>query len=401
VIELADIEDARVRLRGVIRPTPTVLNHTFSELVGEAVYLKPEHLQRTGSFKLRGAYNRISRIAEAQPSTHIVAASAGNHAQGVALASSLSGLRSTIFMPKNAALPKVAATRHYGAEVELGGEDVGECISRAARYAAERGAIYVPPFDDPQVAAGQGTVGLEILEECPPISTLIVPVGGGGLLAGIACAVRALAPMTRIIGVEASGAASMAAARMVGHPVELEQIETMADGIAIGKVSPFTLAQVERDVDDLVAVDDEAISRAVVLLLERAKWVVEPAGAIGLAALLDGAIDADGPVAIVLSGGNVDSLLLTRLIDHGLSAAGRYLLLRVVLDDRPGALAALSAAVAEMDLNVLGVDHHRSGTAVRVDEVEVLMTVETRDPEHRDEVVQRLRDRGFNASIRT
>jgi threonine dehydratase len=268
------------------------------------------------------------------------------------------------------------------------------------RYSAEHGAIYVPPFDDPQVASGQGTIGLELLEECPPISTLVVPVGGGGLIAGIACAVRALAPTTRIVGVEASGAASMAAARRAGRPVELDRMQTMADGIAVGKVSSFTLAQFERDVDDLVSVDDEAISRAVVLLLERAKWVVEPAGAIGLAALLDGTFRPDGPVAIVLSGGNVDSMLLTRLIDHGLSAAGRYLLLRVVLDDRPGTLAALSTAVAEMDLNVLGVDHHRSGTTVRVDEVEVLMTVETRDPEHRDQVVQRLRDRGFNASIR-
>jgi threonine dehydratase len=318
----------------------------------------------------------------------------------VALAAKLSGLDATIFMPKAAALPKVAATRHYGAEVVLGGDSVDECIGFATAFAAANGAVYVPPFDDPLVAAGQGTVGLELIEECPSLEAVLVPVGGGGLIAGIARAVRTRSPATRIIGVEAAGAASMAAARRVGVPVELDIIHTMADGIAVRRVSDLTLAHVTADVDDLVVVDEEAISAAVVLLLERAKWVVEPAGAVGVAALLAGAVPGAGPVGVIISGGNVDPLLLTRLIDHGLSAAGRYVLLRIVVNDRPGSLAALTDLIARLDLNVLGVDHHRSGTDVGIDEVEVLMTVETRDPGHREEIVARLRAEGYDARMR-
>jgi threonine dehydratase len=304
-------------------------------------------------------------------------------------------------MPRESSLPKIEATRHYGARVELGGESVDECIALAVAFAQAHGAVYVPPFDDPLVAAGQGTVGLELAEEAPPLEAVIVPVGGGGLIAGVARAIRSQMPGARIIGVEATGAASMTAALREGRPVELPSARTVADGIAVRRVCDLTLAHVTADVDDVVCVDDETISRAVVLLLERAKWVVEPAGAVGVAALLAGAIAGDGPVGVVLSGGNVDPLLLSRLIDHGLTASGRYLLLRVVVDDRPGTLAALTAAIAAMNLNVLGVEHHRSGTVVGVAEVEVLMTVETRDPQHRDAVVATLREAGFDASIRS
>jgi len=401
VFEFADVEAARDRLQGIIRPTPTVRSDVFSDLVGRPVYFKPEHLQRTGSFKIRGAYNRISRIAEDDPAATVVAASAGNHAQGVALAASLCGLTSTIFMPKDSSLPKLEATRHYGAQVELGGGSVDECIARAIVFAAANGAIYVPPFDDPLVAAGQGTIGIELAAEAPPLETVLVPIGGGGLIAGVARAIRACMPGARVVGVEAAGAASMIAAQRAGFPVDLPSARTVADGIAVGRVCDLTLAHVAADVDDVVTVDDETISRAVVLLLERAKWVVEPAGAVGVAALLSGVIAGSGPVGVVLSGGNVDPLLLTRLIDHGLTASGRYLLLRVVIDDRPGTLAALTASIAAMDLNVLGVEHHRSGTVVGVTEVEVLMTVETRDPRHRDAVVATLREAGFDASIRS
>ena len=401
MIDFAAIESARARLAGVVRPTPTVASGSLANLLGRPVHLKPEHLQRTGSFKIRGAYNCISRIAEATPDARIVAASAGNHAQGVALAARLCHVGATIFMPTNAALPKVAATRADGATVILGGTSVDDCIARARAFADAEGAVFVPPFDDPRIVAGQGTVGLEIAEEAPELDAVLVPIGGGGLIAGIACAIRELAPTTRVVGVEAAGAASMAAARAAGHPVALERTSTMADGIAVREVSTLTLDHVRAQVDQLVTVDEESISQAAVLLLERHKWVVEPAGAVGVAALLSGAVDGTGPIGVVLSGGNVDPLVLTRLVDHGLTSSGRYLQLRVVLDDRPGTLAALTAAIAASDLNVLAVDHHRSGTGVGVFEVEVLLTLETRDPDHREEVVTRLRAAGFPAEIRS
>ncbi|HZT67278.1 MAG TPA: threonine ammonia-lyase [Acidimicrobiales bacterium] len=401
LIGLQDVERAASRLVGVIRPTPTVASDSISRLAGRPVLFKPEHLQRTGSFKLRGAYNRVASVAESQPGVEVVAASAGNHAQGVALASTLCGLASLIFMPANAPLPKVEATRQYGARVELTGDTVDDCIDAARAYAAERGAVHVPPFDDPEVIAGQGTVGLELAAEAPEAEVVVVPVGGGGLISGIATALAHRSPATRVVGVEAAGAPSMRAALDAGAPVRLDRLHTMADGIALRSVSELTLAHVRAYVDDVVVVDEEEISRALLLLLERSKWVVEPAGAVGLAAVLAGRVAGRGPAAVVLSGGNVDPVLLTRLIDHGLSAAGRYLILRVVLDDRPGSLAALTAEVAALGLNVLAVEHHRSGARVAVDEVEVLLTLETRDPAHRQDVVARLRAAGYRAEPST
>jgi threonine dehydratase len=396
VISKHDVEQAAERIAPVIRRTPVTMVDALSRAAGRPVQVKPEQLQRTGSFKIRGAYNFISRLPAG---TQVVAASAGNHGQGVALAASLTGLPATIYMPANAALPKVEATRAYGARVVLEGAGVHECLALARTAAEGSGAVFVPPFDDPLVIAGQGTVGLEIAAEASDIEVVVVPVGGGGLISGVATALAHSRHGVRVIGVEPEGAAAMRASLDAGAVVGLDSVTTMADGIAVKSPSALTLAHVQAYVDDVVTVTEEELSRALLLLLERAKMVVEPAGAAGLAAILAGKIAGDGAALAVLSGGNVDPLLLLRVIDHGLSAAGRYLLLRIVLDDRPGALAALTAAVADLGLNVLDVEHHRAGVRLDVDEVEVLLTVETRDPGHASEVADALRARGFRVAL--
>ena len=392
LVTVDDVRAARERIAGVLRPTPVDRSDTLSRLTGRPVLLKPEHRQRTGSFKIRGAYNRIAGL---EPGTEVVAASAGNHAQGVALAATLTGHRATIFMPASAPLPKIDATTGYGATVQLGGETVDDCIVAAKRFGEERGAVFVPPFDDPLIIAGQGTIGLELAEEAPEAETVVVAVGGGGLISGIAAALAALRPGARVVGVEPSGAACMLASVQAGHCVALERVSTMADGIAVKTVSPLTLAHVHAFVHDLVTVTEEEISQALLLLLERAKAVVEPAGAVTLAAVLAGKVPGSGPVVTVLSGGNVDPLLLIKVIDHGLSTAGRYVVLRVVLDDRPGALAGLTADVARLGLNVLEVEHHRSGLDLDMEQVEVRLTLETRNTIHSDEVVADLKLRGY------
>jgi threonine dehydratase len=397
MVGLDDIEEAAERLVPVLRPTPAVFSGALSTLIGRPIFVKPEHFQRTGSFKIRGAFNRIATLAAAGVTKEIVAASAGNHAQGVALAASLCDLRSTIFMPAGASLPKIDATRGYGAEVRFEAGAVDNALKAAQCYAAERGAYYVPPFDDPLVIAGQGTIGLELAAEVPDAGTVLVPVGGGGLIAGVAAGLRGRASPARVVGVEAAGAAPMLAALRAGAPVELPSVDTMADGIAVRCVSQLTFEHTKALVDEVVTVDEEQISRAVVLLLERCKWVVEPAGAVPVAALLAGAVPGDNAVVLVISGGNVDPLLLTRLIEHGLTAAGRYFALRVVLPDRPGALASLTSAVGSLGLNLLTVEHRRSGAPVGVSEAEVILTVETLDPAHRDVIVPTLREHGFQA----
>jgi threonine dehydratase len=399
MVGLDDISQAAERLRPIIRPTVSVFSNTLSKLAGRPVYAKPEQFQRAGSFKIRGAFNKIAVLASETATKEIVAASAGNHAQGVALAASLCGLRSTVFMPAGASLPKVEATRNYGAEVHFVPGAVDDAIAAARSYAAGGRACYVPPFDDELVIAGQGTIGLELVNEVPDAAAVVVPVGGGGLLAGVAAGLRGRGSRARIVGVEAAGAAPMLAALNAGHPVELASVETMADGIAVRCVSELTFEHTKALVDEVVTVDEEQISGAVLLLLERCKWVVEPAGAVSLAALLAGLVPGDGPVALVLSGGNVDPLLLTRLVEHGLTAAGRYLMVRVVLADKPGALAVLTAALGNLGLNLLTVEHRRSGAPVGVREVEVILTLETRDPGHRDEVVPSLQAQGFRAEV--
>jgi threonine dehydratase len=396
VITLAEVEQARERVAGVIRRTPVDRSDSLTRLAGRPVAIKPEHLQRTGSFKIRGAYNFISRL---DPDVEVVAASAGNHAQGVALAARLTGRRSTIFMPANAPLPKLEATRAYGAAIVADGEAVDECITAAKRYAEATGATFVPPFDDPLVIAGQGTIGLEVAEECPEAEVVVVPVGGGGLVAGIAATLKLIRPSIKVVGVEPAGAACMRASLDAGGIVALDALATLADGTAVKSVSQLTLDHVRAHVDEVVIVSEEEISRALLLMLERCKAVVEPAGALAVAALLENKVAGGGEAVAVVSGGNVDPLLLIRLIEHGLSAAGRYLNLRIVVDDRPGALAALTAEVATMGLNVVQVEHHRAGTRLGLDEVEVMLTLETRDPDHREEVVGLLSSKGYRVEL--
>ena len=396
MITVEDIRQARERIAGRIRPTPVDPAPNLSRLAGRPLVLKPEYRQRTGSFKIRGATNFVSRLP---PGTEVIAASAGNHGQGVALAAATSDMKATIFMPTTATLPKIQATRGYGATVELVGESVDDTIAAARAYAAEFGAVFVPPFDDPLVIAGQGTIGLELAEEAPGAEIVVVPVGGGGLISGVATALAAGNPRPRVLGVQAAGAACMRASLQAGHCVRLDSTTTMADGIALKSPSPLTLAHVEAYVDEIVTVEEDEISQAVLLLLERAKAVVEPAGAVALAALLAGKIPGKGLAVAVLSGGNVDPLLLLKLIDHGLSAAGRYLVLRILLDDRPGTLAALTAALAAKGLNVLAVEHHRAGLLLGMHQVEVVLTLETRDPDHRGAVVEDLIAGGYRVEL--
>ncbi|MGW1462880.1 threonine ammonia-lyase [Streptomyces sp. NPDC002308] len=392
---LDDVRGAQKILSGVARTTVMEGSRHLSELVGAPVQFKCENLQRTGSFKLRGAYVRIAGLTPEERAGGVVAASAGNHAQGVALASSLLGVRSTVFMPVGAPLPKVAATREYGAEVRLHGQVVDETLAAAQEYAERAGAVFIHPFDHPDIIAGQGTVGLEILEQCPEVRTIVVGIGGGGLAAGIAVAVKALRPDVKIIGVQAAGAAAYPPSLAVGHPVALETTpQTMADGIKVGRPGDVPFGLIQELVDEVRTVTEDELSSALLLCLERAKLVVEPAGASPVAAILSDPKSFRGPVVAVLSGGNVDPLLMQRTLRHGMAAAGRYLSLRVRMVDRPGALAALLATLSGADANVLDISHVRTEPRLGLTEAEVELHLETKGPEHCAEVASVLRAAG-------
>ena len=395
LVTLADVQAARALLEGVVRTTPMEGSRPLSDRVGGPVSLKCENLQRTGSFKLRGAYVRIARLTDEERARGVVAASAGNHAQGVALAAQLLGIRSTVFMPEAAPLPKVSATASYGATVQLHGAALSDALAEAHAHAERTGAVLIHPFDHPDVIAGQGTVGLEVLEQCPEVRTVVVCTGGGGLVAGVAAAVKALRPDVEVVAAQASGAASLPASLQAGRPVALTSLATMADGIAVAAPSDHTFAHVQQLVDRVALVDEDALSRALLLCLERAKLVVEPAGAAAVAAVLDDPTAFRPPVVAVLSGGNVDPLLLSKVIRHGLVAAGRFLSLRVAVPDRPGSLAALLAVLARTGGNVLDVEHSRTGAGLHVDEVEVAVQLETRGSEHSEHVRALLRGEGY------
>jgi threonine dehydratase len=395
-LTMADIEAARELLNDVVRPTPLEESRWLSRRVEAPVYLKCENLQRAGSFKIRGAYVRISRMSDDDRRRGVVAASAGNHAQGVALAASMLDTKATVFMPDGAAIVKEKATRAYGAEIRFAGSTIDEALLEARAYAAETGAELIHPFDHPDIVAGQASVGLEILEQCPNVETIVVGTGGGGLLAGIALAVQNVKPDVRLIGVQAEGAAAYRRSLQAGEPVALERMKTMADGIAVGRPGDVPFEIVHKLVDHFEFVSEESLSRALVLLLERAKLVVEPAGAAAVAALLDNPDEfGSGPTVAVLSGGNIDPLLLLRVIRHGMAAAGRYLSFRVRVPDAPGGLAGLLRELAAVDANVLDVVHERTGMSLSIDEVEVALQVETRGPEHRERVLSRLADGGY------
>ena len=394
-VTVDDVRAARRTLRGVARVTALEGSRHLSALVGSPVSLKCENLQRTGSFKVRGAYVRIAGLTPGERAAGVVAASAGNHAQGVALAASLLGVRSTVFMPSGAPLPKVAATREYGADVVMHGQVVDETLRAAQQYAEETGAVFIHPFDHPDVVAGQGTVGLEILEQCPEVHTIVVGIGGGGLMAGVAVAVKALRPDVRLVGVQAAGSASYPPSLAAGRPVALDAPATMADGIKVGRPGDVPFKIVGGLVDDIRTVSEDELSSALLLCLERAKLVVEPAGASPVAALLSSPESFEGPVVAVLSGGNVDPLLLQRILRHGMAAGGRYLSLRLRLTDRPGALASLLGVLSVVDANILDVGHVRTDPRLRLTEAEVELHLETKGAEHCAEVRTALSEAGY------
>ncbi len=394
-VTLADIEAARELVSEVAITTPMEESRWLQAIVGGQVLLKCENLQRTGSFKIRGAYVRISRLSPEERARGVVAASAGNHAQGVALAAQLLDIKATVFMPEGAALPKANATRGYGADVRLVGESLTQALLAAQDFAQQTGAVLIHPFDHEDVVIGQGTLGLEVVEQAPEAATVLVPTGGGGLLAGVAIAVKGLRPDVRVVGIQAEGAAAFPPSLAQGSPVALEQMNTMADGIAVARPGDVTFAAVRDHVDEVLTVSEESISRALVMLLERAKLVVEPAGATAVAAVMDRPKGFETPTVAVLSGGNVDPLLLGKLIRHGLTHTGRYLHLRVIIPDRPGGLARLLMELADTGCNVLEVAHDRTSSALHVGEVEVRTQLETKGPEHAASVMTRLREHGY------
>jgi threonine dehydratase len=399
LLTLADIEAARDVLADVVRRTPLERSRPLSAALGDVpVWLKLENFQRAGSYKIRGAYLRISRLSDAERDRGVVAASAGNHAQGVALAAEMLGAKATVFMPQGAPLPKVTATKGYGATIEYAGNTVDEALLAAQEFADRTGAVFIHPFDHRDIIAGQGTVGLEIVEQCPDVGTIVVGIGGGGLVSGLAVAAKARKPGVRVVGVQAAGAAAFPPSLAAGHPVRLTDMVTIADGIAVGRPGDLTFAHVDRFVDDIVTVSDEDISRALLTVLERHKLIVEPAGSVAVAALLSGVAKVDGPVVAVLSGGNIDPMLLLRVIEHGLSAAGRFLRLTVRCADRPGELARLLGQVSDHQANVVDVGHSRQHPSLTFGEVEVALSVETRGPEHSAALVTALRTAGYRVT---
>jgi threonine dehydratase len=394
-VSLEDIRAAREVLRGIVHETAMEPNRALSEHLGAQVHLKCENLQRAGSFKIRGAYTRMSRLSAQEKARGVVAASAGNHAQGVALAAQLLGISATVFMPTGAPLPKLAATRGYGADVVLHGTTLDEALVEALAFAERTGAVLIHPFDHADIVAGQGTCGLEILEQVPDVKTIVCATGGGGLVAGIAVAVKALRPDVRIIGVQAEQAAAWPLSLAAGAPVALASMQTMADGIAVGRPGPVPFSVVSSLVDEVHTVSEGGLSRAVVMLLERAKLVAEPAGAAAVAWLIESGMPLDGPVVAVISGGNIDPLLMLRIVRHGLTAAGRFLEIAVQVPDRPGSLARLLADLAECQANVIEVNHVRTTAGLAVDEVQIAVELETRGTAHRQQVLTTLRDKGY------
>jgi threonine dehydratase len=396
---LADVRAAARLLDGVIEHTPVEHSRALSELTGVPVHLKCENLQRAGSFKIRGAYTRLAGLTGDERARGVVAASAGNHAQGVALAARELGIAAKVFMPVDAALPKIAATRDYGAQVELAGTSVDEALGHALGHAERTGAVLIHPFDHPDVVAGQGTLGLEVLDQVPDVATVVVPVGGGGLAAGIVAALAEARPSVRVVGVQAAGAAAYPVSLRAGHPVAAAELRTMADGIAVGMPGsvPFEILAEHRT--EVVTVSEEDLSRALLLVAERAKLLVEPAGAAAVAALMaEPARFDDGPVVAVLSGGNIDPLVLMRVVRHGLASAGRFLQLHVRLSDSPGTLAALLRDLAGTGANVLHISHARTGVDLAVDEVAIDVQVETKGREHCAAVRDALRRSGYRVA---
>lgn len=398
-LTLADFEAARENVRAVAIETPVMHSHHLSELTGTEVFLKAENLQRTGAYKLRGAYNRMSKLTAAERKKGVVAASAGNHAQGVALAAKKLGIKATIFMPVGASLPKFQATQSYGAQVVLEGAVFAETLKAAQEYAAKKGAIFIAPFDHADVVEGQGTVALEILEQVPNVDTILVGIGGGGLAAGVAVAAKLAAKAqgrkVKVIGVQSENSAAYVASLKAGKPTQIVTKPTIADGIAVAKPGAIPFALIKKHLDKVVTVSETEIVRAIVTLLERSKLVVEPAGAVGVAALMAGKVKLKGTTVAVLSGGNIDPLLLQKVIGTGLEASERYTTISVMLPDRPGQLLKTAEAIASAQGNVVEVLHTRHGMGLDVSEVELSVSVETTGHEHKMRILKALTDAGL------
>jgi threonine dehydratase len=400
---LADFDAARERVARVAVVTPMESSRFLAEIIGSPVHLKCENLQRTGSYKIRGAYNRLSQLSDEEKARGVVAASAGNHAQGVALAARELGVAATIFMPVGVALPKLQATRSYGAEVVLRGDAVDGALRAAAEFAETSGAVFIPPFDHSDVVAGQGTLGLEILDQLPTLETVIVPIGGGGLISGVASVLKqrfaAEGRRVRIIGVQAANAAAYPPSLRSGVSTEIRIAPTIADGIAVSKPGLLNFDIVRETVDEIVTVTDDDIARAMLMLLERAKLVVEPAGAVSVAAILTGQVSNAGTTVAILSGGNIDPLVMERVISRGLAASDRYLKIRLMLPDRPGQLARIAELISEANANVVEVLHTRHGRNALISEVEIDLSLETRGAEHVQRVLSHLIDAGYEPRV--
>ncbi|MDJ1113417.1 threonine ammonia-lyase [Microbacterium dauci] len=396
---LSEFTDAAAQLEGVILHTPVEGSEYLSTVLGASVHLKFEHLQRTGSFKIRGATYRLSRLTAEERARGVVAASAGNHAQGVALGAQKLGIPATIFMPLGVPVPKLLATRGYGADVVLEGATFETPLRLAQEFAERTGAVFIPPYDHRDVVIGQGTLGLELMDEIPGLETVLVGIGGGGLIAGVAAAVKARAAAegrtVRVIGVQAENSAAYPPSLAAGHPIDADTTPTIADGIAVKRPGDIPFGIIRDLVDEVVTVTDDDIARAILVLIERAKQVVEPAGAVGVAAILTGKVKPTGPTAAILSGGNIDPLLLQRVVAHGLAASGRYMTIQVPLPDRPGQLARVSELLSTVGANVIEVLHTRHGQGLQISEVILQLSVETRGEEHRAQVLAILREAGY------
>jgi threonine dehydratase len=400
---LKDFEAAEANVLAIAKKTPILESFYLSELTGGLVYLKAENLQRTGAYKLRGAYNRMSKLTAVERKRGVVAASAGNHAQGVALASAKLGIKATIFMPIGASLPKVQATRGYGAEVVLIGATFSECLKAAQEFAHKKNSVFIPPFDHIDVVVGQGTVGLEIMQEMPDVDNIVVAIGGGGLAAGVAVVAKLSAKANgrkvKVYGVQSEHAAPYVPSMKSGKLTEVHTTPTIADGIAVSKPGRIPFELIKKHLDKVVTVSENEIAKSILVLLERSKQVVEPAGAVGVAALIAGKLKLKGKTVVILSGGNMDPLLLQRLVRHGLSAAERYTTISVMLPDRPGQLALTAEVIAKANANVVEVIHTRHGLGLKISEVELNLSVETSGHEHTLEVLKALKHAGLKPRI--
>lgn len=398
-VDLARITEAYERVGNVAHTTPIFTSQTLDAIAGCSVYLKAENLQKTGSFKIRGAYYALSKLNDEEKARGVVTASAGNHAQGIALGAKLNGIKATVFMPLGASIAKVQATKNYGAEVRLVGAIFDEAVAAAKAYAAETGALFVSAFDHDDIIAGQGTTALELLQQIPDVETVIVPVGGGGLISGMAIALKETNPRIRVVGVQAAGAPALVRSWQSHELQETKSVKTIADGIAIKHPAERTFHYIEKYVDEMVVVDDEDTANTIVMLLERLKLVVEGAGAVALTALLTHKVTGRGKTAVVLSGGNIDTKLLSSLIERAMLRASRYVRLFTAVEDKPGGLARVLKLIADRQGNLIEVVHNRQSAEVPLGMTGVEIQIETRDQAHIEELLAALREEGYPVQV--